>query len=251
MTLWSTSEDRIGTPRRSDAIAAPIFEIHSKSDMKTAAENKNLEIALAIAKRSSGGVKELANTIWPRAQVTSIWWDNYYRAFVTNKCQDTCRALFGSHRTIRSILNHGARNTIRALCSPQRWSGPFYLESPLPRDAVLFPINPNKAGASGHSKNRIVVASCHSGTVLKLSYDRGEVEKEIENWAVVESAGIESHVPRLMDYGETNDGGKWMLTQLAPNTQPFRRPLNPFIEQQALWRYWLRWKILPTMERFH
>lgn len=88
------------------------------------------------------------------------------------------------------------------------------------------------------------MASCHSGTVLKLSYNgvKSEVEKEIENWAVVESAGIESHVPRLMDYRKTNDGGEWMLTHLAPNTQPFRRPLNPFIEQQELWRYW------PAME---
>lgn len=204
----------------------------------------NLEIGLRNVKQSSNVVTELAN-IWPKVQLAPFRWDNYYRIFSTKESQNSYQALFGSY--IRSILSiRSSKSQLRRihnLFPPTRWRGPYNMELPLPKDAIIIPpIN---------SKEGIVIASYHAGMILKINYNRSEVQKEIENWDIVKSAGIESHVPMLIDHGFTNDGGQWMLSELVPNTKPIHRPLNPFLDPKKIWRHWLRWRIFPTMERFY
>jgi hypothetical protein len=185
--------------------------------------------------------------VWPASEDVPVWWDGVYKVFSTANSQATYRALFGSHKTLRAVV--GRRSiapslaAIAAMASRKRWSGPHHIEAAIPGDAVLIP--------PVASTNGITVASRSAGLVLKINYDRAEIQREIEIQDIIRAAGIEQHVPELIDHGVLDDGGSWMVRRLAANTSPIDRPLNPFADSSATWRNWLRWKVLPCMERFY
>ncbi len=210
--------------------------------MSTSIENKALQTALSKVQRSSSDINQLSH-LWPRVKTEPYWWDNYYHVFVTKNHHNIYQSIFGSHCETRSFIKSCSVQNLRKLLSPKRWYGPVSFGLQLPPGTVLLP--------PIHSKHGLVIASSDAERVLKINYERQEVAVEVENWAIAKSAGITDHVPHLMEHGSTNDGGEWMYTQLSPNTHPFLKPLNPFVNLNKTWRIWLRHNILPTMQRFY
>jgi hypothetical protein len=213
-----------------------------------AARNERLEMALSNLRQSHTSLTELA-TVWQKTEGSSFWWDDYRKVICAAARQEAYAAIFGSCGALRSFANVSKRsikspvNLFRQLFLARRWVGPIDVGLCLPGDAVLIPPNDSKRG--------MVIVSPGAGVVLKLTYGRLEVEREIKNWNIVKSAGIDNHVPRLLDHGSVEDGGQWLVTEFVPNTEPIDRPLNPFANKQRIWRSWLRRRVLPVMERFY
>jgi hypothetical protein len=88
---------------------------------------------------------------------------------------------------------------------------PYLIDAAIPSDAVLIP--------PVASKNGTTVASRSAGLVLKINYNRDEIERR----DIVRAAGIGQHVPEVVDHGILDDGGHWMVSRLAANTSPIDR----------------------------
>lgn len=214
--------------------------------MKPRAGDSLLDVTLAKVTQSSQALADLT-WVWPDTQAMPFWWDNYFRVFATIQSRSTSEGLFGTYRTARALLNPRKRashiSNARRILTGKRLKGPVHLGAALPSDSVVLP--PER------SKNGVAVASRNAGLLLKVTYDREGVAKELESWDIARSAGIEKHLPATMDHGSTGDGGRWVLNEFVPNTDPPDRPLNPFADRGRTWLDWLRWKILPFMERFY
>jgi hypothetical protein len=206
---------------------------------------KTLEAALAHLGASAGALNELS-WVWPVQDKSLLWWDTERKVLSTQHRRAGYRALYGSFPLLRSFAKRGAMRT-RArragkLLSPYRWQGPNSIEAALPRDAIIVP--------PVHDVTKLVIVSSASELVLKLTYDQSEIKNEVANWHLVQKAGIEKHVPRVLGHGETTDGACWLLSQLVPNTNPLGRPLNPLVDPRTRWAEWLGRRIFPVLERF-
>jgi hypothetical protein len=141
---------------------------------------------------------------------------------------------------------------------PSRWVGPFELGLPLPPDTVLLPLP--------HSRS-IVAASTRADLVLKASRRPAEdargrdpdvnsypLTNEIEALHLAEASGMGQYVPTLVTDGTVQEAGNtihWMLTRVAPNTNPFGGWREPRRRFDPKWRHWLYSQILPVMQQFY
>jgi hypothetical protein len=206
-----------------------------------------LQHGLENLQRCSAGFVQL-DAVWRAGERTSmINWDNHRKVFLSASGESCARELLGPAWNIRSVMDRpGLRarlRHVRSAFSPHRKDGPFEAQASFPTDTVLLPPILDKRG--------LVAASYKAGLVLKIVYGREEVTREVQNWALVKEAGIEEHVPALIEHGVFSDGGQWLLTSFAPNTNPLDLPMNPFTSRERLWREWLRWKILPVLQRYY
>lgn len=207
---------------------------------------RRVDPILDRVERSLEGVADLVG-MWASSGSTPFWWDGYYQVFRTRRSRGTLSGLFGFPPDVRSLVSprkrvSRLRNAWRLL-SRYPLVGPIELGLALPSDAVILPAEPSKKGAA--------VASRDAGLLLKATYAAEGVRKEVEAWNVAGSAGIQEHVPRLIDHGTTTDGGFWLINEFVPNTVPIDHPMNPLANPGHGWSRWLRWKIMPAMQRFY
>ena len=184
--------------------------------------------------------------VWKEPDHSRLWWDDYYKVFTTSNSRHTYSGLFGKWAPLRGwkTIRFGL-GKLRRLCSVDRWSGPFQLDVPVSSDAVIIPLRVNEG---------IIVASFHEDKVLKVVSGRksGLLQNDRQAWKYAIQAGVESHIPRVFNFGQQEMHSHWILTEFAPNTHPLHQP---FVTQAIIssksrherWRRWLEVKILPFL----
>jgi len=187
---------------------------------------------------------------WSDEGTQELWWDRIHGVLTTNESASTYRALFGSWWPLRGPSLRYRGGMIKRLASPGRWVGPFDFDVCLPSDAVLIPHNLKRNQKSG----AFFVASRAANRVLKVAGGtraKTHLKNELSVREIIQEAGIGHHVPELYDVGSTRDDWHWSIMQLASNTEPLDKPLNPFRITEQYWRACLTEEILPAMKTLY
>jgi hypothetical protein len=122
--------------------------------------------------------------------------------------------------------------------SLQRWQSLNAPPVSLPVDAIIMP---RKRGVT-------VIASAAEERVIKISSaprDARFIARERMAWTIAQEAGIEAHIPAIIDGGSVDEDTYWISIQLAPNHFPF------WERQRGVWRRWLACNGLPVLQRFY
>ena len=176
--------------------------------------------------------------VWTDAELVPLWWDKYRENYASVNSRHTYGLLFDNSivQRLHSLLQISRR--VVSQKSLRRWHGPFDPGLVLPKDIMVRPV------AEG-----VVAISASNGCVLKAGnkgWRKKGIETEIKSYAAVKAAGIEAHVPRILEDGKIKSGGYWIASEFVPNT----RPLTIKMGRKA-WQQWLRYECLPTMEPFY
>lgn len=171
-----------------------------------------------------------------------LYKDEVRDVFRTACSRQTCDAIFGPFDLFRNWhgLRYGA-GRIRSQLRQKRQQPGTVAEPPLilPNDAVVI---------SRSAGQVVVVASSIQQRVVKLEthvHARHFQEIAKHTCEAFRRAGMERHVPALLDSGETN-GIFYAVSEFCPNRPPFFRSIHG-----RAWPKVLAEKLIPILQGFH
>lgn len=182
--------------------------------------------------------------IWGGTESQKPWYDALKKTWVARDYKKTYRALFGTWWPLRNSSLGSMVKVMGRLVLPDRWDLKSRFKIHIPPDAVIF--CPVQGG--------VVVVSKMSQKAVKIVQGTTRIRQlgsEIRAYKIAVKAGIEQHVPPVLDWGRTG-GSRWICTQFAPNTNPIGASIYPFTEDRyELWLSWLEDRVLPLMKQFY
>jgi hypothetical protein len=183
--------------------------------------------------------------VWPVTRDQPLRWDTLQNVFAGPEPGPSYNAVFGSWWPLRARSRLGTlRNAVSLLHGVGRWADHPLPCFALPRDAILFPRAKTRA---------LVIVSAEHGKVLKIVRPERcrTVEQEAAVLTMASAAGIGHRVPRLLADGELAGGVRWLLTDLADNSQSIYRPIFNRRERYEAWQECLAAHVLPELQRFY